>query len=229
MYKTIPENTLGNDYVVGDIHGMFPLLESLLLDLNFDKTKDRLIALGDLVDRGNHSHLILNYIDQDWFVSVRGNHEDLTSLSYLGDPLYVDNHVRNGGFWFEEMSPKNREIINNYFISLPIMLETIVNGKSIGFVHADIKDWDTSKYIIKDLSYEKSLLDYTCNSLQWGRSRIKQKNSIRCKGIDHVFLGHTPMKEMVTLGNCSFIDTAACFGNKLTIINIKEYLREINA
>ena len=38
MYKTIPENTLGNDYVVGDIHGMFPLLESLLLDLNFDKT-----------------------------------------------------------------------------------------------------------------------------------------------------------------------------------------------
>lgn len=39
-----------------------------------------------------------------------------------------------------------------------------------------------------------------------------------CKGIDHVFLGHTPLS-IVTLGNCHFIDTGS-IGHKLTVLNI---------
>ena len=68
--------------------------------------------------------------------------------------------------------------------------------------------------------------DVTAQKLIWGRSRIKNRNAIPAKGIDHVFLGHTPLENIVTLGNCHFIDTAAVFGHKLTVLNISDFLKD---
>lgn len=47
--------TDGRDFVVGDVHGEFPTLESLLAQVGFAPERDRLFALGDLVDRGPRS------------------------------------------------------------------------------------------------------------------------------------------------------------------------------
>lgn len=228
MYKYIEPNLNGNDYVVGDIHGMFTLLYQTLKDLNFNPEQDRLFSVGDLVDRGKESSKVLYLLNKPWFFPVRGNHEDLTILAYSKDPLYVDNHCRNGGYWFQEISEESQKSIVDKFSDLPIMMETIVNGKTIGFVHGDITDWDTTRYEIKDLTLEESMLNTTCNRLQWGRSRIQRGIKIPCKGIDHVFLGHTPLQDIKTYANCTFIDTAACFHNKLTILNIKDFLQEIS-
>jgi serine/threonine protein phosphatase 1 len=52
LIKKLPANTQGTDYVVGDLHGCFKLLERLLADVQFDKANDRLFSVGDLADRG---------------------------------------------------------------------------------------------------------------------------------------------------------------------------------
>ena len=78
----------------------------------------------------------------------------------------------------------------------------------------------------KDLLEEDIDNDVTAQKLIWGRSRIKNRNAIPAKGIDHVFLGHTPLENIVTLGNCHFIDTAAVFGHKLTVLNISDFLKD---
>ena len=46
-YLEIDEDV--NVYVVGDIHGAYSLLKEKLESINFDYSKDLLIAVGDLV------------------------------------------------------------------------------------------------------------------------------------------------------------------------------------
>jgi len=68
-------NTTGRDFVVGDIHGMFPALEELLASVEFDGDRDRLFSVGDLVDRGPLSKHAPDWLAHPWFIACRGNHE----------------------------------------------------------------------------------------------------------------------------------------------------------
>lgn len=52
---SLPENQNGRDFVVGDIHGHFAMLNELMEVVAFDRNVDRLFAVGDLIDRGPNS------------------------------------------------------------------------------------------------------------------------------------------------------------------------------
>ena len=68
----------GRDFVVGDVHGEFDTLEALLAQIEFDRTRDRLFALGDLIDRGPRSLDASAWLEDGRIaLSVRGNHEEL--------------------------------------------------------------------------------------------------------------------------------------------------------
>ncbi len=75
--KSLPVNSVGRDFVVGDLHGRLPYLEAMLSSVRFDEGKDRLFSVGDLVDRGPDSTGVLSLLRKPWFYSVKGNHEDL--------------------------------------------------------------------------------------------------------------------------------------------------------
>ena len=50
--RTYPQNPLGGaDFVVGDVHGCFRTLTRAMDALDFDPERDRLFAVGDLVNR----------------------------------------------------------------------------------------------------------------------------------------------------------------------------------
>lgn len=68
-------NTLGRDLVVGDIHGCFSLLKAELQKLGFDPEFDRLFSVGDLIDRGDESDMVLEAVSRYGIKAVRGNHE----------------------------------------------------------------------------------------------------------------------------------------------------------
>src|SRR3989304_1167763 len=98
----LPLNTKGRDFVVGDIHGSFDLLDQALLAVGFDPEKDRLIAVGDLVNRGSRSADCLYYLAQPWFYSIRGNHEEIFMHLYKDgktDLVGVVRNMPNGMAW----------------------------------------------------------------------------------------------------------------------------------
>jgi serine/threonine protein phosphatase 1 len=74
-------------YVIPDIHGNVDLLNKILKRIlplrKSDGGKDRLIFLGDYIDRHIHSHLVLDKLIElktkypDQVICLRGNHEDL--------------------------------------------------------------------------------------------------------------------------------------------------------
>ena len=68
----LQQNLQGRDFVVGDIHGYFHLFEQLLVEINFDDSRDRMISVGDLIDRGPESARALEYFMQPWFFSGTG-------------------------------------------------------------------------------------------------------------------------------------------------------------
>ena len=67
LVRRLLENTRGRDFVVGDLHGCLPDLKALLTTVSFNPDKDRLIAVGDLVDRGPESLGVLRLLGAPWF------------------------------------------------------------------------------------------------------------------------------------------------------------------
>ncbi len=96
--KILEANREGQDYVIGDLHGSYSVFENLLKNLNFDKTKDRIISVGDLVDRGPDSYKCLQLLNEPWFHCVRANHEAMMVSAFFGGTIghYWKN---NGGEW----------------------------------------------------------------------------------------------------------------------------------
>ena len=69
-------------YAIGDIHGSLESLERLLDKINPDLTRDRLLFVGDYIDRGPRSKGVVDYIirlkDQappGQIICLKGNHE----------------------------------------------------------------------------------------------------------------------------------------------------------
>jgi serine/threonine protein phosphatase 1 len=107
-------NTKGRDFVVGDLHGHRSLFEQALERMAFDPRRDRVLSVGDLIDRGPESIATLSLIEQPWFNAVLGNHE-LMLLNYLG--YYGSRrHSRKsfaagGGSWVGEAIAKDAKAV----------------------------------------------------------------------------------------------------------------------
>ena len=76
MYSNAPMST----YVIGDVQGCFTALKGLLALLDFSPAKDRIILLGDLVNRGEDSLSVLRWARDNGIGAILGNH-DLHLLS----------------------------------------------------------------------------------------------------------------------------------------------------
>lgn len=96
-----------NHFVVGDVHGCFDKLQELL-NIHWDKKEERLILLGDLVDRGKNSReviqLMMKLKEEHNAIILKGNHEDLF-LDWLSDPYELDYYYNIGG----------RETVDSFF------------------------------------------------------------------------------------------------------------------
>ena len=77
LVKVWDQEIKGRLWTCGDIHGCYSLLMNTLSQVGFDFENDLLVAVGDLVDRGPQNLECIELLDQSWFTSIRGNHEDL--------------------------------------------------------------------------------------------------------------------------------------------------------
>jgi serine/threonine protein phosphatase 1 len=214
MYKKFELNTVGRDFVVGDIHGCFTRLQYQLTRIGFNPETDRLFSVGDLVDRGEESESSIDWLAKPWFHAVRGNHEQM-AIDYaegFEDPYYS----YNGGDWFLEMSKSHRELYHEAFKKLPLAIEIVTGMGNIGIVHAEPfgDDWDKLKILI-DFQPEM-----TAQHLMWSRTKIQYEDESVVKNIRAVVCGHTPLTKPTILGNVHFIDTGAVFGKPFTILDL---------
>ncbi|MGE3539205.1 MAG: metallophosphoesterase family protein [Candidatus Tectimicrobiota bacterium] len=90
------------EYAIGDIHGCLDKVQRLLDVLRYDPCADRLIFLGDYIDRGPASKGVLDLMlslqaDNPQNVFLMGNHEE-NFLMYMQTCL----EENNGQYWMAE-------------------------------------------------------------------------------------------------------------------------------
>ena len=100
--QIISGKSFSSVYVIGDLHGCYSLLMQELKNLNFDFHNDLLFCTGDLIDRGTENLECISLLEQPWFVTVRGNHEEMCITGQF-DPSIKDIHRRHGGEWFYQL------------------------------------------------------------------------------------------------------------------------------
>lgn len=218
MIKTLPQNTRGRDFVIGDIHGSFDLVIEAMKAVSFNRNEDRIIAVGDLIDRGKDSHRCAKFLSQPYVFSVLGNHEDML-LDIYKEELYEDGKPtdailnflcrRNGLDWWLDTNEELRSIILEAIRKLPLAIEIETERGLVGFVHADVPmdlSWCEFK---KRLEANDSR---TREVALWGRSRIHSDNQDGVEGVGRVFVGHTPQWSGIKrYGNVYAVDTGAVY------------------
>jgi serine/threonine protein phosphatase 1 len=200
-------NQIGRDWVCGDLHGYFDILETKLKAIGFNPGTDRLIAAGDLINRGPYSEQATRYIEKEpWFYSVLGNHEQLLLSNCVGQ--YSDpEFAKNGGHWYTGLSHRRKNEIASIIQKLPLGIQVETPKGLVGIVHAEVPrdDWHYFVQLTREIQTQQDYLRVSSSAL-WARDRIKTLRNNPVAGIAHVFVGHSPHERIRTLGNVSYID-----------------------
>jgi hypothetical protein len=143
-------------YCIGDIHGCGIELHLLLKKINPQK-EDQIIFLGDLFDRGMHSHLVWDAIQHYDAVSILGNHEK-KYIDYLTNKkdtlpshyIWALNNLIDYGVEVKDFL--------DYLHSLPM----IINYGNVIFTHGGIVphnplEHNVSANIYANFNYDKKM------------------------------------------------------------------------
>jgi hypothetical protein len=206
--------------LIGDVHGCIDELKLLLNKLNYCP-EDRVILLGDLIDRGPDSLAVIRLANEYHFECVMGNHEhQLLKFLNKGDK----NKPPKKKNYYSKLSIEDIDFIKN-------MKQYIKIDNTIA-VHAGLKPGIAlTDQLESDLFY----LRYT--NLQNNFSRLKSTKKYNKEkmgfyfwthfwnGPESVVYGHnvhsldTPNIEKISSDVfCYGLDTGCCYGGKLTAL-----------
>ena len=236
-YLKLGINQKGRDLIVGDVHGQAPLLDRLLQNAAYDPRRDRLLALGDLVDRGPDCVDLIKRTTQRGVYSVMGNHEAMmisASANYEASRAW--NRNQNG--WTRDLDPQIMLEVKAIAERFPLAIELpLRDGRIIGLIHAEVQvgeSWTSlrsAQYGHRDASDDMGFT--VAASALWGRSRIladarmrtnPQRESLSADvqidsweaalpipGIDLVISGHSVVLPAIPRGrgNVLWIETGA--------------------
>lgn len=214
MYQHIDGSEWQHIWLVGDLHGCYNLLIEKLKAVKFNHRTDLLLSLGDLIDRGPESLKCLALIQQKWFYTLRGNHEQMAmeAIDHEGLSLWE----LNGGDWFSRCSPEERAQVLSLFQhcqQLPWIFDVdTASGKHV-IAHAD---YPADSYCwMQEVDRHRVL---------WDRQRLSDHLAGLHRpiaGADHFWFGHTPLKRRYDALNQHYIDTGAVFGGELSLVQLQ--------
>ncbi len=214
-------------YIIGDVHGCFYTLQKLIAKLPKEAS---LIFVGDLVDKGNFSKETVEFVMQNGYPCILGNHEYLMLLhieevldgksnpdwfvnssfggyktveNYRNDPQRLQEHLT----WIKTL-PRYIEI-ENYFIThafgLPYYKRKNLQSSHTALMSnrpSDIKTWGWD--------WEEGYEQYDIINIY----------------------GHDVVKEIETDKNHIGIDTGCVYGNQLTALELgtmRCYTQEVDS
>jgi len=204
----------GKTFVVGDVHGCLEMLKRLIDKIDWNPSSDRLIFIGDYIDRGQDARGVVDFVlklkeNSPLVECLIGNHEQMF-LDYLSG---VNPHgfILNGGVStlksYEDVRRSKDDALFpsshlDFFSSLLPMIELdqyyIVHAgfrPNIRIEDQDFVDmiWIRDEFIYSDYDFGKV-----------------------------VIFGHTPLNEPMIMKNKIGIDTGAVYGNSLTCLELPE-------
>ena len=168
-------------FIIGDVHGCPKTLEGLISTFENLNQKDRIIFLGDLIDRGPDSKSVLDIIlslkdNGNEVIILRGNHEQMM-LNAMDNSKAMKDWFRNGGkATLDSFDVYHPGFIDDKYIDLLIQSRFYVQTDEFVIVHAGLNfNIDNP---LKDTDKMISMRIDNCSKEKIGNRRI--------------IVGHTP-------------------------------------
>lgn len=186
-------------YIIGDVHGCLKSLKELIKKI---PKEEKIVFTGDLVDRGPNSAEVIDFIIENGYECVKGNHE-LMMEDYLMNNDKEGIWIYNGGEKTLESYKGDKEKLNKHLLwiqKLPIYLifnETDEKGRKLCITHAGFNEKNLKlieKYKqelevkgIEDRKEKEEFIRLTEFGFMWNRNEpLKNENYFSA-------FGHTPV------------------------------------
>lgn len=205
--------------VIGDIHGCYYTLVELYKKIVKKYPRITVITVGDMVDRGNHSRDVINFIIENNIKFTPGNH-DYMFYHFFKEPssVFARSWLFNGS---ESTLESYEHYENDIFAHIDLISKAplymdlddcFISHAGVSktyrkFLPNNYKD-DLSvlePMIIDDLRSDKGIL--------WNRDSLLDLGKLQV-------VGHTKQSQITVVeeSNSWYIDTGACVGNNLSAI-----------
>lgn len=187
-----------NYFIIGDIHGCYYTLREML-DKHWHSTEEKLVILGDFVNKGKHTFAVLEFLIDlkeklgEKMVILKGNNE------YLFEEYYRDAITLNAKQKFENYNLDYIQTLN-WMNNLPHHWQNGVVYAS----HAGVAE-DAAFPVEKD-------------DVQILFNRKPLKNIGKRQFVGHVVMSEPKFDEN---SDAWYLDTGAGFGKKLTAARVE--------
>lgn len=200
-------------HIISDVHGCYDTLLKLMEKLPKDSIK---IFVGDLIDRGPKSKEVVQYIIDNKFLCIKGNHEQMfieelfkVNLTGWGEETYWQKYIA-----LETLTSYNYNFNDltehlNWFKTLPVFIEFNEiknnNGKHLVVSHSSISNKLNEYKIIKEkiLNNDKNIkileedLEEIEEFISWNKNlnEINGENNNYFNIFGHISIPFTNLRE----------------------------------
>ncbi len=199
-------------FIVGDIHGCLDPFKRLMDRIPWRPSQDRLIFLGDYIDRGENARGVVDYIVAISRCSAKvdcllGNHEAIL-MDYLENKDHGLFLINGGWSTVESYGSRGGADLNSLIppehMDFYKSLKTYVELEDYYVVHAGFRPGvPMEAQVLEDMVWIREPFIYS--DYDFGK---------------RVIFGHTPFEEPLVMKNKIGVDTGAVYGNKLTCLEL---------
>ena len=201
-------------YAIGDIHGCYGKLLSLMDRIDIHWSRDTLVLMGDYIDRGPGSYEVLEFLidlkkKHPETIFLKGNHEAMF-LDFLSG-ISTLTFLYNGGQ--RTLDSYSRHHSGDRHLSVP--------KEHLDFLNSLVLCHQTEDYIFVHAGVRFGIpMDrQESQDLLWIREPfISEPNDFK----KTVVFGHTPFPEPLVQPGKIGIDTGAVYGNRLTCVRLPD-------
>lgn len=190
--------------VIGDVHGELETLKALIAQFPKDQ---KIVFCGDLVDRGPHSNQVVQFVIDNGYDCVMGNHEDMMESEWDDGARWSGMWLPNGGHRTLDSYKGDNALIRKH-VEWMAELPTIL-------AYDQVKNADGRFLVVSHSSCGQfwNSADKETNSEWWNKEIMWNRRNppVDAPEIFNVF-GHSPRSTTPIITNYyANIDTGVCF------------------
>ena len=218
--------------IVGDVHGCYDELATLLGQLGYQVQEDgagahhpegrRAFFVGDLVDRGPATpavlRLVMNMVDSGDALCIAGNHEAKLLRALQGRNVTVSHGLAESLAQLADEGPEFGERVTRFLDGLVSHL--VLDGGHLVVAHAGLREDMQGRASAAVRAF--ALYGDTSGETDEFGFPVRYPWAEDYRGRAVVVYGHTPVPEAAWLNRTICIDTGCVFGGRLTALRYPE-------
>ncbi len=188
---------------IGDIHGCFDELLLLLKKVNYKPGFDRLLFVGDLINKGPFSLEVIEYCYKNNLEVVKGNHE-YNFLDRIDKKILKNNEI------YDKIINSSVDYLT-WIRSMPLFIEE----KNFLLVHAGLKP---------NTHPSKTDPEILTKVRNWEEGKILKPWYEFYNDKKIIVYGHWAAQGLMIRNNTKGLDSGCCYGRQLSCYILEENL-----